>query len=433
MMWTWRIGETLALMWSLSLSVSLLLLATGLFGTFISLYALQVGFSQTLAGLLMSAYYAGFIIGTLKTGDLINRIGHIRAFAAFCAVANASVMGFTFITDPVVWVILRAMIGFNMAGMFIVVESWLNVKATNANRGTLLSFYMVTTYLALGLGQFLINFNASNSQTPFILTSLLLSLAVVPVAITRASHPEPVAVVHFGLRRLYQISPLAVIGCIAAGLTIGALYALAPIFALKNQLSTGEVSLFMGVLISSGLLLQVPLGRLSDRMDRRVIIALASAGVTLISIFFVMWQQISFMQLLLLAALLGGFITTLYPLSIAYANDSLQPSEFVQASSGLLLTFGVGGMLGSLIAAVMMRLLGSEGLFIFTGVVNLLLTAFVLYRIPLRASVPQEQKEAFVPLPEVSVTPLAHEADPRAEGTQDGLFDTNHSHTQEAA
>ena len=132
MMWTWRIGETLALMWSLSLSVSLLLLATGLFGTFISLYALQVGFSQTLAGLLMSAYYAGFIIGTLKTGDLINRIGHIRAFAAFCAVANASVMGFTFITDPVVWVILRAMIGFNMAGMFIVVESWLNVKATNS-------------------------------------------------------------------------------------------------------------------------------------------------------------------------------------------------------------------------------------------------------------------------------------------------------------
>lgn len=416
-----RISETFMLMWSLLLSVTLLLLATGLFGTFISLRAIAEGFSQTTAGLLMSAYYAGFIAGSLYATTLINQVGHIRAFAAFCAVTGASISSFAFMADPVLWVVLRAIVGFNMAGLFMVVESWLNAKANNTNRGTLLALYMLTSYVALGVGQLLINLGSDKGIELFVLTSLLLSLAVVPVAITRASYPDPVDSSHFGLLQLYAISPLAVFGCLTAGLLTGAAQGMGAIYAMQKNFNTSEIALFMSVLISSGLLLQFPLGKLSDYIDRRIIIAFASVAVVVCSWAMIHWEASSLVHLLLITMLFGGFLATLYPLSIAYANDNLQPSEFIPASSGLLLTFGIGGMLGSFSVAWVMKWVGANGLFIFTGVVSFVLTLLVLYRLPLRRSVPSEQKEAFVAMPEMGVTPTILDTDPRAEGAQEVL------------
>ncbi|HXH02913.1 MAG TPA: MFS transporter, partial [Candidatus Competibacteraceae bacterium] len=288
--------QLLASIGALMLAVAMLMTASGLFGTFLGLRSSLEGFSKEWVGLLMSAHYGGLVLGALRCGRLINRIGHIRAFAAFCAMAAAFSCLFPFVVHPVVWVLLRSAIGFNMAGMFMVVESWLTTQASDRTRGTALSIYMMVTYLAAGSGPLLINLADPAGQELFLLAVMLFALALVPVAVTRTRAPVPVEAAHFGLRRLYAISPLAVIGCIGAGLVCGAAYGMGPVFAQSLGLRVAEISGFMSVLQVSGLLLQLPLGRLSDRYDRRSVLTLATLALALVSLAIValmLWHSLS--------------------------------------------------------------------------------------------------------------------------------------------
>ena len=421
--------NVLAATTSLLLSVGLLMLAGGLFGSFVGLRSIAEGFPKILAGSMMSAFYAGMILGTLRCGQLINRVGHIRAFGAFCAVTAAAVLAFPLYINPLYWLVLRLVIGFNMAGLYMVAESWLNAKADQSNRATLLSLYMMTSYIAMGSGQFLLNLGPISGAELFMISAMLFSLAVVPVAVTKASHPDPISAPRFGFRRLYRISPLAVIGCVLAGMITGAIWGMAPIYGRDLGLSTSEISVFMGVLVASGLLFQLPIGRLSDHIDRRYVIAGVALVCALSSLAMLpITRAYSFetldptrvvlalpvpVWLFITAALFGGFMATLYPLNIAHANDHIDSDNLVQASGGLILAHGAGAIVGPLGAASVMQLMGPAGLFVFITSVGLLLALVALWRIRQGAPIPEEAKEVFVAMPEVSTTPVATEVDPR--------------------
>lgn len=418
----------------LLLAVGIMMLATGMFGTFIGLRSASEGFSHEIVGLMMSAYYVGLIIGTLYCGQLVNRIGHIRAFAAFCGLTATAILAFPFAISGPVWIFLRGVIGFNMAGLFMVVESWLNSRATGKTRGTVLSLYMMISYLAMGSGQFLLNLGNPLGLDLFIIASMLFSLALVPVAMTRAAMPTPVEASHFGFRKLYEISPTAVIGCLCAGLSSGAIYGMGPIFAKNLGLSVAEISRFMGILIVSGLVLQMPIGRLSDRFDRRwvlTLVALAAALASFAMVLVMYWGSYKMMTpagevtslwhrhalpLQSIAAVFGGLIATVYPLSVAYANDYIEPKDVVQATGGLLLAFSVGAALGPVSAASVMKAIGPVGLFLFTGVMPMLLVGFALHRMRQRHWVPIAEKESFVLMPEATALSIATELDPRVRG-----------------
>ncbi|HEY5791562.1 MAG TPA: MFS transporter, partial [Gammaproteobacteria bacterium] len=385
---------------ALFLSVALLMVAGGLLGSLVGLRAAHEGFPVEVAGLMMSAFYAGLILGTLRCGALINRVGHIRAFGAFCGVNAAAVLAFPLLVDPWFWLALRVLIGFNMAGMYMVVESWLNSSAEGPTRGTLLAAYMAVSYLAMGSGQFMLTLGDLGGDTLFSLAGMLTALALVPLAVTRATHPAPVPDSRFGFRELYRLSPLAVIGCALAGVQVGALFGLGPIFAQQLGLALDEIAVFMGALVLSGLLLQLPLGRLSDHVDRRWVIVGAAlvaclAGLLLLPVTAhysftsftvsgaevrVLWEQ-NPAPLLLVAALCGGTIATLYPLCVAYANDQVSAQDMVPASGGLVLAYGSGALLGPVGGALAMKLLGASGLFAFTAAAGALTALVALWRL----------------------------------------------------
>lgn len=401
---------------ALLLSVGLAMLGSGLFASFIGLRASLEQLPRPLIGLLMSGYFGGLVIGALHLAPLVNRIGHIRAFAVFCGLASAAVLAFPFVPHPAPWVLLRVVMGVCMAGLFMVTESWLNTSATPANRGAMLSLYMMTSYLALGGSQFLLNIADLQGLDLFLLTAMLMSLALIPVGLTRLAQPAPIGEARpFGLRRLLAISPLAVVGCIAAGMTGGAFYGLGPAFAQELGLPVSGVARFMGLAIIAGLLLQVPVGRLSDRMDRRLIILGSSLALAAASVLVAAAASLKPATVALVAMLYGGFAATLYPLCVAFANDHLEASDMVPASGGLLLAYGVGATLGPGLAGGVMRMIGTMGLFVFTAAVALLLAIFVLARRQAQPVPVTDHKESFVALPDAVTATTGGGLDPRAE------------------
>ncbi len=425
---------------ALLLSVLLLMLSGGLLGSLVGLRAVLEGFPVTVAGLMMSAFYGGLILGTLRCGQLINRVGHIRAFSAFCALNAAAILALPLAIDPWLWLALRALIGFNMAGLYMAIESWLNASTGAETRGTVMAIYMALSYMAMGGGQFMLGLGTIEGDTLFMLAAMLMALALVPVAMTRASHPTPVATSRLNLLALYRLSPLAVLGCACGGMLTGALFGIGPIYAGQLGLELPEIARFMGVLIASGLVLQLPLGRLSDRIDRRLVIAGTAAAAALASL--VLWPLTDHyavttlttsgaegrflwlpdpLPLLLTAGVCGGTMATIYPLSVAHANDFISADDMIQASGGLVLAYGSGALCGPAGAAVAMHLVGPGGLFGFTALVATLTVVLALWRHRSGATGEDAEKEAFVVMPVAVTLPNVAELDPRVADREDAL------------
>jgi MFS family permease len=423
---------------ALLLAVLLLMLSGGLLGSLVGLRAVHEGFPVTVAGLMMSAFYAGMILGTLRCGRLINRVGHIRAFSAFCALNAAAILALPLVIDPWAWLALRALIGFNMAGLYMAIESWLNASTGTETRGTMMAVYMALSYLAMGGGQFMLALGTIEQDSLFMAAAMLMALAVVPVAVTRASHPTPVATSRLNVIALYRLSPLAVLGCACGGMLTGSLFGIGPIYAGELGLELPEIARFMGVMIVSGLVLQLPLGRLSDRVDRRLVIAVTAAVAALASL--LLWPMTDHysittlsasggesrflwlpdpLPLLLTAAVCGGSMATIYPLSVAHANDYISAEDMVQASGGLVLAYGSGAICGPAGAALAMHVAGPGGLFAFTAIVATLTVVLALWRH--RSGAPGEaaEKEAFVVMPVAVTLPNVAELDPRVQDAEE--------------
>jgi MFS family permease len=357
---------------TLIVATSVIQLANGFFGTFISLRVTIEDFGATLTGLVLSSYFAGFTLGAARCGRIIGRVGHIRAYAAFAGLVAAATSGMPLLVSPVSWLVLRTVIGFGCAGVFVTTESWLNAKAQPSERGRVFSMYMVGTFLALAVGQLLIGRVQIETSAPFSAIVALFAVALVMVSTARAEPPKATAPATLSTRQLSLAAPVAVVGCALSGVITGAFYALVPAWMEGEGIGREIIALYMLAAVLGGLALQVPVGQFSDRLDRRIVLAVLGLGFAVAAVAVVVLPH-SLEIVLPLAFVLGGFMSTLYPVCVALAHDRMPADRIVAVSSRLILVSGFGSVLGPLIGASLMGRFGIDGVFYFMAVVAVLL------------------------------------------------------------
>ena len=386
---------------SILLSYGLLLLANGLFQTLLGVRTQVEGFSPNLVGFIVAAYFTGLLLGGMFADYVVIRAGHIRSFAAFASLMSASALLLPIFVSGYAWMGFRLVGGFCMAGMIMVTESWLNESATNKTRGKVLSVYMITNYFAAGCGNFLLTVGDPSDFELFSLASIIYSLALLPVLLTRAKAPVPVHSPRMRLWELYRIAPLGVVGVFCCGLVNASINGLGSVFATNVGFNQEQLATFMAIMIMSGLLLQWPIGMLSDRIGRGPLLVYIPLIVALAAV----WQLYvdSFQLILVGAGFLGAFVFTLYSLSAATTNDRVTSAQRVQVAGALLITYGAGAVSGPVIAGQFMGLLGPQGLFYYIALIELILCAFAILTRKQRVGSPDKRKP-FVVVPSSQAT-----------------------------
>jgi MFS family permease len=406
------LGSVLLAVAPLLFSAAIMIMGNGLFGTLLAVRMDLDGFDVGTIGFVLAFYAGGFALGTLICPRIVLLVGHIRTFAAFAAIASAAALFHALWVDPIVWAALRLVTGISMAVLFTIIESWLNARAVNAVRGRVMSSYMAVNYTAFGLSQPWLTMMDPASFALFSVVAMLISLSLVPLALTPVETPPVIKVKRFGLRTLIAISPLGVAGCVSVGLISAAFSGMGPVYARTIDPSPNWIASFMMTAIFAGFLLQYPVGRLSDRFDRRQVFLGITISLALISAALALFGGTSMTLLLVLLAAFGGLSYTIYPLSLSHANDFMTPEQLVPAAAGLLLCYGSGAIFGPIVASQVMQLLGPDGLFVWTGSVAALLALFTIYRMTRRAAKPNEEQGSFVSVAPTT-TPVAAELDPR--------------------
>ena len=393
-------------LFALLVGASLIITGTGLLGTALALRAESLGFTSSLIGVVMSAYFVGYVVGTYACPKIVMSAGHVRAFSAFAATAASAVLLHPLLIDPIVWALLRFVTGVCLVGLYMVIESWLNERSTNEARGRVFAVYQVVSLVALAGGQYLILLGSDSISTAFIIAGALLSMGLVPVVLTRVPHPAPISAVHLDLGKLWRISPLGVAGTGVAGLANGAFFALGPVFAQRVGLDTAEVALFMSLVLLGGVALQWPIGQASDLWDRRTVIFAVSVGGASFAALATWLLERSVPGMLASMLLYGGAAFTLYPLCVAHANDYADASEFVATASGLLLVYGIGAAVGPLLAGPMIQFFSAPAFPTFLSAMQAALALFILVRMRVRSAPPLEAQEPFVMLQRTSQSVL---------------------------
>ncbi len=396
---------------ALLLSASILLIGNGLQGTLISVRANLEAFSAPEIGLLVSGYFAGYIAGSLFAPTVIMRAGHIRAFAVFAAVASATALTYALVVNPIVWIALRVVMGFCVCGLYMVIESWLNERTPRETRGRVFSIYRIIDLGSNMAGQLLLTMADPMGFPLFCFVSILISVSLVPVAVTRATAPRPINGARIRLRKLYRTSPLGLTGSFAVGLANGAFWGLAPVFVQGAGHPVSTVAYFMSLTVLGGAVFQWPIGYASDRIDRRKVLIITTFMAAAVGVALALLSDRSVLLLLALAVLYGGTIMPIYSLSVAHTNDYVASTDFVEASGGLMLVFGVGATIGPFAASFAMQHLDGWALFAYTAAVHGLLGLFGLYRMTRRPPVPVAEQESFVSV--LRTSPAVSELDPR--------------------
>ena len=392
--------------WPLLLGLAILMLGNGLQGTLLGVRATLEGFSTQTTGYVMTGYYVGFLLGSFIGPRLVKNVGHIRVFAALASILSAAMLLHAVFVEPVTWFAIRVVNGFAIAGLYIVVESWLNDTATNRTRGQLLSVYMVIVLGGMAAGQFLLNLASPAGFELFILISVLVSVSLVPIALSVTRAPKFEAPVHVGWRTMYQTSPLGVVGCLIVGIAQGGLIGMGAVYAREIGMSVADVSVFMATALAGGVVLQWPVGHLSDIFDRRVIITVVTLLAALAAVIGALVGEHSTPILLLSVFLFGGLSFPVYSLCIAHSNDHLQPDQMVAASGTLVLVAGIGASMGPAFAAACMSLAGPAGFFWSLALVHAAIGVFALYRMTRRAALPADEQMDYQAMPARS-TPMA--------------------------
>ncbi|MGA7799319.1 MAG: MFS transporter [Gammaproteobacteria bacterium] len=406
--------RTLGSVFSLLLGVAVMLLGIGLLGTLLGVRAGVELFPQTTVGLIMSCYFAGYVVGTFLCPAIIRRVGHIRAFAAMAALASITAIAHALVVNPWAWGVLRIMTGMCVVGLYMVIESWLNVLTTSALRGRVFSAYIAVSLLAMAGGQYLLLVGGVRTFVPFAVASMLLSLALVPIALTRVLQPTPVEAPEVSLGHLYRISPLGSAGALVAGLTSGAFWGMGAVFAQRVGLTGVGIAAFMSVTILGGALLQWPVGHYSDNHDRRtvlMVVCFLAAGAALVGFAL---TRLSPWGLVADGFFYGGLSFPVYGLAVAHVNDHTEATQVLEVTRGLLLLYGLGAAAGPASAGVLMQHLGPGSLMVFFALAFMLLGGFAVVRMRTSAPpVPPEEQAEFVPM--LRTSPVALEMDPRAD------------------
>ncbi|MEN3974245.1 MFS transporter [Emcibacter sp. SYSU 3D8] len=396
---------------SLLLAVFMLMAGSGFMATLISLQLEAAGTSPLFIGPVATAYFAGLTVGALKVTPLIQRVGHIRAFTAFVSLFSASTLTYAVHQDIMLWGALRFVDGFCMAGVFVCLESWLNDKSGPETRGGVLAVYMTVLYSGQAVGQFLLTLSSDKPSMPFLVAGILLSLAVLPIALTRRNAPVLDEAPAMSIRKLYESSPLGIIGAAATGMMLGAFYALGAVHVRRLGMDLSGAALFMSVVILGGVVLQWPIGWLSDVFDRRRVIVSTFAAAVLAS-GLISLTGAPGTALLVLGGLFGGLTFALYPLCVAHTNDRLSPADRVGASGGLVLAYSVGAVAGPMAGAAAMSAMGPPGLYVFIACCAIGALAFALWRQAANMPVPGELQQHYQILPRT--TPMPASLDPFA-------------------
>ena len=397
---------------SLLFTTAFLLAGHGLHMTFLPLRASELGLSQTLIGLSGSAYFAGFLTGALVIPPIIARVGHIRSFTALLAIFLSSFLFLSLVDEGIFWVLVRFVLGAVMCGSYTVIESWLAEQSDSAQHGRVLSVYTAIVLISMAVGQYLLGVTEANPLYPFILVSLLVGLAIVPVSLTRSLAPAPVPATRFDFFKLYRRSHTAFAGALGSGVVMGGFWGLGAIYALSVTNDPSFVPTFIAANIIGGALAQYPIGMASDRIDRRYVLAAlcAASGVSAFALMLASSQQ----ALLLGAFAFGAFANSLYAVSLAKAADNSKREEFVTIGSSILLLNALGSASSSLVIGWAMRSMGDGALFALVGAASLVTGVFIILQPPGRTAVTIEEQGAFIPATS-AMAPAAFDQDPRSD------------------
>jgi MFS family permease len=377
--------KVLAHSWPLLTGVMLLMVGNGIQGTLLGIRGNVEGFTTYQLSYVMAAYFLGFLFGSWAAPRMIRRVGHVRVFAALGSFVSAILVIYPVYPDWVVWTVLRVFAGFCFSGIYITAESWINNTATNETRGQALSAYMIVQMLGIIASQVLLNLPDPSGFALFILPSVLVSLAFMPVLLAPTPAPEFGQTRRLSFRRLFALSPLGCVGMLLTGGIFSAMFGMASVWGAQVGLTLGQISVFVGALYVGGLVLQYPIGWASDRFDRRKLImglSVAAALVMTVAAF----APLPFAGLIVVAVLLGGITNPVYALLIAHTNDFMSREHMAGASAGLIFLNGFGAIFGPTSTGWMMEKIGPSGFFLFIGVLYILLAAYAVYRMTRRSA-----------------------------------------------
>ncbi len=393
--------DVLKTSWALLLGILLLMVGNGMQGTLLGVRAGIEGFSTLEISVVMSAYFAGFFGGSRITPELIRRVGHVRVFAALGSFISAVLILFPTIAEPWAWVLLRVIIGFCFSGVYVTAESWLNNSASNENRGQALSLYMVVQMLGVVSAQGLLVLGDPSGFLLFVIPSVLVSISFAPILLSVNPTPAFEAAKPMSLRALFEVSPLGCVGIFLLGGVFSAQFGMAAVYGTRAGFGVGQISTFIAALYVGALVFQYPVGWISDRMDRRLLIlvtALAAGVAALAGMAF----EGTYLATVAVAFLVGGTANPLYSLLLAYTNDFLEADDMAAASGGLVFINGLGAIAGPLITGWMMGVVGPGGFWLFIAVLMLAMAGYAGWRMTRRAATPIEDQGAYV-----NITPAA--------------------------
>ena len=384
--------QVLSSAWALLLGMLLLMVGNGLQGTMMGVRGAIEGFSTFELSLIASAYFIGFLGGSRATPELIRRVGHVRVFAALGSFISAVLILYPTLTDPIAWIVLRVIVGFCFSGVYVTAESWLNNAASNENRGKALSLYMIVQMLGIVSSQALLNLGDPAGYLLFVIPSVLVSISFAPILLNVQPTPAFDTTKPMSLKELYLISPLGFVGMALMGGLFSAQFGMSSVYGTEAGLSVGQIAAFVSSIFLGGMLFQYPIGWLSDRMDRRILIAgtaIIGLGMSLVAFLFPGNYE------LILAAgfIVGGMANPLYALLIAYTNDYLTVDDMAAASGGLLFVNGLGAIAGPIVTGWAMSATGPQGFWLFIGVMMGAIAVYAFWRMTQRASIYQEEDD----------------------------------------
>jgi len=416
-------GKLLKNSWALFTGYGILMIAHGLQGNLLGVRSVIEEFNFIATGTMMSGYFIGYFIGANMVPKLVGKVGHIRVFAAFASMASLSILIHAVFINPFVWTLGRFLTGFSVVGIFIVVESWLNDRANNRTRGQVLSTYMFITMIGLAIGTLLLNFSSPERYEPFILISLLLSIALIPILLTKRKPPKFKKLSSIKVKDLYKISPFGTVGMFCTGFVHSSLFTLAAVYAATINFTVFEISLLLFLITISGGIFQWPIGYYSDRHDRRIIIigcafagalfcalSMTASGASLENMYLAISLGMDKIMFFVFVTLYAGMAIPMFTLNLAYVNDFIPKEKFVAAGGGLQIIFGLGAMGGPMLCSIFMNKYGANGFFIYLMIFHIIIGLFGMYRIT-RRQTKENPDSTFTPLPR-NITPLGIELDP---------------------
>lgn len=392
--------------WALLLGMMMLLLGNGMQGTLLGVRGGIEGFDPTSMALVMSGYYLGFLAGSRRAPILIRRVGHVRVFAALASMISAAFILYAAAPDPFVWMAMRLVVGYCFAGVYVVAESWLNEASTNETRGQALALYMVVQMVGIIAAQLVVTFADPSGYALFVVMSVLVSVSFLPILLTAVKAPAFELTKPMTLRRLAQVSPLGCVGTFLLGGVFAGIFSMASVYGTQKGMTVGGIAVFVAAIYVGGLLFLFPVGRLSDRMDRRLlIIVLTSFGAAFAVAGLPFTDR--YATVVAIGFVLGGVANPLYSLLIAYTNDFLDRSDMAAASAGLLFINGLGAISGPLVIGGLMTRFGADAFFAFVGGLLALIAVYAGYRTTIRPAPAPADTLSYAPvLPQASAVAL---------------------------